>query len=338
MHVINVNNVTEALFLGLEWLRVAGVPERSRNGTVLVSPTPVTTVYRRPWERVLISPLRDANPFFHLMESLWMLAGRDDVELPAYYAKHLASFSDDGVTLNGAYGHRWRNHFEHNQLSWIISELRRDPTTRRCVLGMWDPANDPFDATRGSKDVPCNTHIYFRASNGELDMTVCCRSNDVVWGACGANAVHFSILHEYIASMTGLFQGRYYQISNNFHTYVERPDVQRLYDSAGLPLEALNETPYPCNRVRLVDVGSQWDEDLRMFMEWWGLRNTRNAPPMANRFFSEVALPMVQAFDLYRHGMLNAAIVHLKDHCKADDWAIAGVQWLQRRLEKRNAG
>ena len=38
-----------------------------------------------------------------------------------------------------------------------------------------------------SKDVPCNTHAYFAINaEGSLDLTVCNRSNDLVWGCLGA--------------------------------------------------------------------------------------------------------------------------------------------------------
>jgi hypothetical protein len=50
-------------------------PQGSRAGDVLVAPHPVMSVTSIPTERVLFDPARDANPFFHLFESLWMLAG-----------------------------------------------------------------------------------------------------------------------------------------------------------------------------------------------------------------------------------------------------------------------
>ena len=87
MKVINARNVNDALAAGLRYLWAEGIPETSRNGPVLVAPTPVTTVYSHPTERVLLSPTRDANPFFHLMESLWMLAGKNDIALPVQFNK-----------------------------------------------------------------------------------------------------------------------------------------------------------------------------------------------------------------------------------------------------------
>jgi hypothetical protein len=73
---INGKNVNELWARGLHTLKTFGIESDSRAGRVLVMQTPVTSVYRNPCERVLMDPLRDANPFFHLMESLWMLAGR----------------------------------------------------------------------------------------------------------------------------------------------------------------------------------------------------------------------------------------------------------------------
>ena len=50
-------------------------------------------------------------------------------------------------------------------------------------------------------------------------MSIVNRSNDMIWGAYGANAVHMSMLLEYMAAMTGFQVGIYYQISNNLHAY-----------------------------------------------------------------------------------------------------------------------
>jgi hypothetical protein len=77
MHVINARNVNEAYVVGLGYLRAYGKEQNSRMGKVLVVDHPVCTTYERPYERVLFNSERDANPFFHFMESLWMLAGRN---------------------------------------------------------------------------------------------------------------------------------------------------------------------------------------------------------------------------------------------------------------------
>src|SRR6187549_1871940 len=142
MLCIEVDNVNQGLAEGLRRVVNMGLERPSRNGPVLVMPGPVTTTYKRPTNRVLFSQRRDANPFFHCMEGLWMLAGRNDVEWPAYFAKNMRSYTDDGHTLHGAYGYRWLKHFKFDQLALIIDQLKHDPNSRRAVLQMWDAPVD----------------------------------------------------------------------------------------------------------------------------------------------------------------------------------------------------
>lgn len=215
---ITAKGVEDAYETALWHMHLFAKEEDSRNGKVKVIPEPVCTVYHDPRQRMLQNYQRDANPFFHVVEAMWMLAGRNDVESVAKYAARIASFSDDGKTINGAYGYRWRDHFAVDQLTFVVDMLRTDLTTRRAVLTMWD-AREDLANTRSSKDVPCNTHIYFRVVDGKLDMTVCCRSNDIIWGCYGANVVHMSFLQEFVALSVGVPLGKYYQVSNNWHIY-----------------------------------------------------------------------------------------------------------------------
>ncbi|MCB1127948.1 MAG: hypothetical protein KDM81_15745, partial [Verrucomicrobiae bacterium] len=242
MKVIKTRNVQQALPEALYQLSFEGVRRDSRNGPVFMFPEPVTTVYLRPAERVLFWAERDANPFFHLMESLWMLGGRNDVEYVARFVERMRSYSDDGVTFHGAYGFRWRQHFFEDQLPKIIAALKANRDDRRQVLSMWDT---DADLGRQGKDLPCNLQAIFQiACDGRLDMTVTNRSNDLIWGAYGANAVHFSYLHEYVARSVGVEQGIYRQVSANFHAYEDVLKVAPLADLAANPMTG-KETPDP---------------------------------------------------------------------------------------------
>ena len=71
---------------------------------------------------------------------------------------------------------------------------------------MWDGS---CDLDTHHNDLPCNTHIYFRVVDGKLNMTVCNRSNDVIWGMTGANAVHMTMLQELIAAEADIPIGSY---------------------------------------------------------------------------------------------------------------------------------
>ena len=109
MEVINCRNVNDGFIKALDKIEMDHIVLESRAGEVMEFPTPVTTVYKNPTERVLFEELRDANPFFHFMESLWMLAGRNDLAYVEQYNKRMREYSDDGVELHGAYGYRWIN-------------------------------------------------------------------------------------------------------------------------------------------------------------------------------------------------------------------------------------
>ena len=330
MHVIEARNVNDALIQGMIDIEEYAQKRESRNGPVLVMPEPVTTRYSHPTERVLFNAARDANPFFHFFEGLHMIAGCNDVASLAHYVKRMETFSDDGVTLHGAYGYRWRHHFGHDQLPTIIDNLITNPEDRRNVLQMWDSR---VDLGRNGKDVPCNTQIYFtRDYQGKLDMTVCCRSNDMIWGAYGANVVHMSMLQEYMAAGIGCEVGIYYQISNNFHAYCDsyKPLKRGMGDlnqikSCMYGLEMAS--PYPMVTIPI----EQWDQELKMFMDE-GLVLGFKDP-----FFRCVANPILQAHYAYKNmdgpERYTRAVEILKG-CFATDWRIACQDWLKRRQVK----
>jgi hypothetical protein len=144
--------------------RLPLVQKNSRNGGVTMLEEPCLITYTHPRERVLFNSARDANPFFHLYESLWMLAGRNDVAPLTYYVSKMKDFSDDdGKTFNGAYGYRWRHALRDSTLGWedkdqldiIVSHLKGNPESRRAVLQMWNVEDDLLKIER-SKDVCCN--------------------------------------------------------------------------------------------------------------------------------------------------------------------------------------
>lgn len=221
MRVLKVRNVQTALNVGMNLLKHEGVERNSRNGPVLVAPWPVTTVYQQPSEKITFQSDRDVNIAFLVYEALWMLAGRNDLEPLTRYVKDFGRYSDDGRTLHGAYGYRWRRKFspgfEVDQLQVIARRLQADPEDRRCILQMWATEYD-LDAT--SKDVPCNvTATLQRDADGRLDLTVFCRSNDIIWGSYFANAFHFATLLEYMAARIGCPVGVYRQVSVNWHAY-----------------------------------------------------------------------------------------------------------------------
>lgn len=322
MFVINANNVNDALTKGYEFLLEYGVRRDSRNGPVLVAPQPVTTRYDKPYQRVLFNDLRDANPFFHLVESLWMIAGRNDLATLTEFVKTFANFSDDGQTVAGAYGYRWRRQFDRDQLAWAIRRLKENPEDRRVVIQMYDADIDQTAADQGGKDIPCNLLALPSVStDGRLDLTVYNRSNDMVWGAYGANAVHFSMLQELIADQLEIPVGAYYQVANNFHAYLSTFEKASKRDWD--PYEEYLVKPYlhPFRGQSLGEI----TEDLDMFF-----RNPARVG-IRNDFLRRIARPMVMAHRAYRKKDFDGAMEILDQMPRRNDWALAAVNWIEKR-------
>lgn len=354
MNVIEVDNVNSALLMGMLAIKNHAHIRESRYGDVLVIDGPVTTTYEKPDQRVLFSADRDANPFFHFMEGLWMIAGRNDVAWISQFSKNIEQFSDDGVTFHGGYGARWRDWFMEmksivddeeltatqlstiDQLKICIDILKDNPDDRRVVLQMWDPEQD---LNRKGKDFPCNLCILFSVSvSGRLDMTVMNRSNDMIWGAYGANAVHMSMLQEYVASAIGIPIGKYHQVSNNFHAYIKTFDpLMEKMNLEGLDedgdLEVSNEyseglvKPFPMVNGSI----EEWDKELGIFMSDGPLLGFKD------KFFRKVACPMLESWRAYKNTddpKRFEKSIALANSISATDWRKACVEWLERRQSK----
>lgn len=319
--VRNVNQAFSELFWKLKVLNLK--PEPTRNGPALVFPEPVITTYTCPLERVLFHPGRDCNPVFHLLESVWMLAGRRDVAFLEQFNSKIGQYSDDGKVFNAAYGYRMRHHFGRDQLTDIVSLLRKEPNTRQAVIQLWDPA----DLTKSTKDKACNMEVVFDNRGGRLNMTVLNRSNDAWYGAYGANAVHFSIIQEFVASAVGLRAGVYRQVSNNLHLYTELYDAKKYLT---LPPDSEVYDHYSSGQVRPSPLMLDGDykgflKDCERFCEDPFNQEAEYIHP----FIKHVAQPMAMVSRVRKikagDGRGFAAKI------RSEDWRRATIEWIARR-------
>lgn len=175
----------------------------------------VAVTLQRPLERMIATPGRHNNPFAAIAESIWVLAGRNDVELLSHYIPRAADFSDDGRTWRAGYGPRLRNWGGIDQVARVVEVLNGEPASRRAVMSLFDPAED----YQASRDVPCTNWISFSIRDGILDMAVTVRSNDLIWGFSGINTIEWSMLQEMIAAWTGTRVGSVTYFIASLHVY-----------------------------------------------------------------------------------------------------------------------
>jgi hypothetical protein len=310
-----------------------GVPTTSRNGPVLRLPGCTTLVAQRPRERVNFCPARDANPFFHLMEAMAMLAAYNSVEFLSYFAANMRNYSDDGERYNAFYGTRLREQWG-DQLETVIEELAAKPDSRQAVACLWDPR----DLIRSTKDKACNLMLLFELVDGRLCMTSFNRSNDAIWGILsGANVVHMSFFQEYVACALGKELGPWTHVANNLHVYTDNPQwaavcAARMTDHYGTP--AVQGCPplfaEPGQRAR-------FDSDLALFITAcvYAVRHQDYAPLLAFRktcqslFIHSVAMPVFMSWHMRKLGDQFKADEWASD-IQADDWRLAVQGWLNR--------
>jgi thymidylate synthase len=323
-------------------IKTHGVPQNSRNGPVLAMPGPTFLDVHRPLQRVIFDPERNCNPFFHVMETIWMFAGEDHVGFPARFNSTYVNYAEADGSVHGAYGKRWRDYFQPkeigprfrmDQIQVAIAMLKNDPEDRRVVLSMWDAT---ADLGAKKRDLPCNTHIYFRTRKNTgpdlrmggcewvLDMTVCNRSNDLLWGMLGANIVHMTYLQELVAFGAEMDVGKYQVFTNNLHVYTDS-DVYKRFAKG--PIRCDLYTQPEVDHLDLLDDGETVTDFLKDCEDFVHDRESR----YKTFWMNNVALPMYQAYSarIYKTG----DGLEFVDRIAATDWRIACRKWIERKTQ-----
>lgn len=258
--------------------------------------------------RILVSRSRRLNPFLAIYETSWILGGCDSVDGLAFFVERYRGFSDDGRTLNGAYGKRLRVRFGVDQIESLITELRVRPTTRRACGLLWSAD----DLGKESLDIPCNILVCFRVSGDRLGLTVFNRSNDIYLGV-PYDVFYFHGLQQFVASALGLPVGPQCHVCNSLHLY--RKDIDTLGANAVCHVERPESTHQvelrPANWQRFVS------QDHRALSESYrDLANDLTCDFMRVR----------DSFLLWRQGRHEAAVDLLPD-C---DLGLCALRWFER--------
>ena len=116
-------------------------------------------------------------------ELIWFLAGDTNI---AYLKRHGVRIWDEWADENGdlgpVYGKQWRSWAAPDgrtidQISEVVSTLKRDPDSRRLIVSAWNPADIPHMAL-----APCHCLFQFYVADGRLSCQLYQRSADVFLG------------------------------------------------------------------------------------------------------------------------------------------------------------
>ncbi len=143
-------------------------------------------------------------------------------------------------------------------------------------------------------------------------MTVCNRSNDIVWGLYGSNVVAFSILQEVLAYELKLIIGNYTHVSNNFHCYPRHVNLDKI-------LRGYNKKKYPATYPIKFKSLQLFLDECALFMKFPG----SSCSDFSTKWLKNVCEPMYQVWN-YRDASILKRI-------KAKDWRRAAKNWLEVR-------
>jgi hypothetical protein len=125
--------------------------------------------------------------------------------------------------------------------------------------------------------------------------------------------------------------GYYYQISNNYHLYLELEALESEASREVMAFHSIKNDHYNAAHIEAVKTfplmqvrAEAWMEDLAYFME-----NPIQPRLFSDPFFNEVAVPMFSAWHERKSGQGDGMdFVH---QIAAEDWQLACEQWIERR-------
>lgn len=223
-----VNEAWEKAFNVLKAEADLGYSDDSRDGSVVGEFTDAVFCVNDPTRNIVTSPIRKMPMRYAVGELAWYLSGSNRVSDISRFAKKWVEISDDGETNNSAYGWRIMSKFGFDQWEHVKNLLKKDPNSRQAVIHIKDADDHP------TKDVPCTVYLQFLLRNGELNLSVHMRSNDI-WMGVPYDMFSFCFLQMKMAMELGVEIGQYTHYAGSLHLY-ER-DYQTAKKNMGLVAE-----------------------------------------------------------------------------------------------------
>jgi thymidylate synthase len=162
-------------------------------------------------------------------ELLWFLAGDTNVR---YLRQNGVTIWDEWADENGdlgpVYGYQWRSWpapdgGRIDQLSQVLAEIRRNPSSRRLIVSAWNVGDLPR-----MKLPPCHLLFQFYVAEGRLSCQLYQRSADVFLGV-PFNIASYALLTHLVAQQTDLEAGDFIWTGGDCHLYLnhlEQVDTQ----------------------------------------------------------------------------------------------------------------
>lgn len=205
----DVNLAWEAWYDTLSGMNMA---DNSRDGEVCGEVLNAITIIKNPTKNIVTSDTRKLSLRYAIGELLWYLSGSNRVSDIKQFSKSWENLSDDGETVNSAYGYRIFEKFGFNQFDHVVDLLKKDPNSRQAVIHIKDPTNTP------TKDLPCTVCLQYFIRDNKLYATTYMRSNDI-WLGFPYDVFSFTCFQILLAMRLGVEIGDYTHIAGSLHLY-----------------------------------------------------------------------------------------------------------------------
>jgi thymidylate synthase len=179
-----------------------------------------------------------------IYELLWFLRGDTNVK---YLDDHGVTIWDEWADENGnlgpVYGRQWRawptaDGRSIDQIANVVSEIRRNPDSRRLIVTAWNPGENERMALS-----PCHCLFQFYVADGALSCQLYQRSADVFLGV-PFNIASYALLTLMMAQVTGLRPGAFVHSFGDTHLYLNHLEQARLQLTRGpRPLPSMKINP-----------------------------------------------------------------------------------------------
>jgi thymidylate synthase len=180
-----------------------------------------------------------------IYELLWFLQGSTNIK---YLNEHGVTiwdeWADERGELGPVYGKQWRSWEapggeEIDQISNVISQIKRNPNSRRLIVSAWNPAEVDKMALP-----PCHTMFQFYVAEGKLSCQLYQRSADIFLGV-PFNIASYALFTMMMAQACDLEAGEFIHTFGDAHIYsnhMEQVQLQLSREPRVLPQLRINPT------------------------------------------------------------------------------------------------
>jgi thymidylate synthase len=175
-------------------------------------------------------------------ELLWFIKGDTNIRyLKENGVKIWDEWADENGDLGPVYGKQWRswagaNGQTYDQLSEVISQIKKNPDSRRMIISAWNVAELSEMAL-----MPCHTMFQFYVAEGKLSCQLYQRSADVFLGV-PFNIASYALLTMMIAQVCDLQPGDFVHTFGDVHLYNNHMEQAKLQ---------LERTPFDLPEMKL---------------------------------------------------------------------------------------